>query len=149
MADQPDETPPRGYTTEDVEAQQAPQPRRRHTGKKILAGVILIPILVIAAWTAIAFNWTYSDGNRVGYVQKISRKGWLCKTWEGELAMSNVPGQMPEKFLFTVRDDAVAKKIEASQGQRVSLHYEQHVGIPTSCFGETAYWVTDVQRAGS
>jgi hypothetical protein len=74
-------------------------------------------------------------------VQKISRKGWICKTWEGELAMSSIPGSIPEKFAFTVRDNAVAEQINRSAGQRVRLHYEQHRGLPGTCFGETGYWV--------
>jgi hypothetical protein len=81
----------------------------------------------------------------VGYVQKFSKKGWLCKTWEGELAMVAIPGSMPEKFYFTVPSDSVAGAINASAGHRVRLHYEQHLGVPTTCFGETSYFVTGVQ----
>jgi hypothetical protein len=95
------------------------------------------------AWSAL--HVTYSDGERAGYVQKFSRKGWICKTWEGELAMVNLPGAMPEKFVFTVRDDATAAAIDRSMGQRVALHYEQHKGVPTNCFGETEYYVVQVR----
>ncbi len=111
----------------------------------IIAGVILAPILlyVLYAWSALA--WSYSEGERAGYVQKFSRKGWLCKTWEGELAMVSIPGSMPEKFYFTVRDDAVAARINQALGRRVALGYEQHKGVPSSCFGETEYFVTDVK----
>jgi hypothetical protein len=94
----------------------------------------------------LALRFSYSTGERAGYVQKFSRKGWLCKTWEGQLAMVNLPGAMPELFAFTVRDDAVATRINAAMGQRVALSYEQHVGLPTTCFGETDYFVTDVRR---
>jgi len=87
----------------------------------------------------------YSSGERAGYVQKFSRKGWVCKTWEGELAMVAVPGSMPEKFYFTVRNDSVAALINQSLGKRVALHYNQHKGVPTSCFGETEYFVSDVK----
>ncbi|HXF96036.1 MAG TPA: hypothetical protein VNI61_08015 [Gemmatimonadales bacterium] len=116
---------------------------RKH--KLIIAGVIATPVLffVLYTWTALA--WSYSEGERVGYVQKFSKKGWICKTWEGELAMVAVPGSMPEKFLFTVRDDSVAEAINRSSGKRVRLHYEQHLGVPTTCFGETEYFVTGVQ----
>jgi hypothetical protein len=88
---------------------------------------------------------SYSNGERAGYVQKFSRKGWVCKTWEGELAMVSLPGSMPEIFRFTVRDDAVAARLNASIGQRVALTYEQHMGLPSSCFGETSYFVVDVK----
>lgn len=145
MPDDEIEQPPRGYTTADVAEQPKTKPRRRWKWKMILLLVLLSPALVLALWTWITLSYTYSTGERVGYVQKLSEKGWLCKTWEGELAMSNVPGQMPEKFNFTVRSDAVASRIQESGGQRVAIHYEQHKGIPLSCFGETQYFVDNVR----
>jgi hypothetical protein len=113
--------------------------------KLIIAAVIAVPIVVFALYTWSALNWSYSKGERAGYVQKFSLKGWLCKTWEGELAMVNIPGSLTEKFQFTVRDDKIADYINASLGKRVTLSYEQHVGIPTTCFGETQYFVTAVR----
>lgn len=108
---------------------------------------ILAPILlVLVAWPWMALNWSYSEGDRAGYVQKFSKKGWLCKTWEGEIAMVTMPGAIPEKFQFTVRDDAVAGKINAMAGKRVVLFYQQHKFIPTSCFGETEYFVTNARE---
>jgi hypothetical protein len=104
--------------------------------------IVLIAVLGFGLYTWAALSYSYSDGERAGYVQKFSRKGWVCKTWEGELAMANLPGAMPQIFTFTVRDDAVAKQINADMGKRVVLHYEQHVGLPTSCFGDTDYFVT-------
>lgn len=113
--------------------------------KWIIAGIIVVPILAFSLYTFSALTFTYSRGERAGYVQKFSKKGWLCKTWEGELAMVSMPGTMSEKFLFTVRDDKVADYINNSLGKRVALSYQQHVGIPTSCFGETEYFVTAVK----
>lgn len=113
--------------------------------KWIIAGIIVVPILVFSLYTWSALTFTYSSGERAGYVQKFSKKGWLCKTWEGELAMVSMPGTMSEKFLFTVRDDKVADYINNSLGKRVALSYQQHVGIPTSCFGDTEYFVTAVK----
>jgi hypothetical protein len=143
------EQPPRGYNTEDVKAvpDQEPAPRRRRVSrwKLFVAALILVPALAFALWTWVALGWSYSEGDRAGWMQKISRKGWLCKTWEGELAMSNVPGSMPQLFLFSVRDDSVAQQINAAAGKRVSLHYQEHKGIPTSCFGETPYFVTSIR----
>jgi hypothetical protein len=120
---------------------------RRHWGKLTLATLVLLPIVVIVLWTTIALSFSYSDGNRVGYNQKLSRKGWLCKTWEGEIALTAQPGVAPEIFRYSVRDDSIARAIQALQGQRVALHYEQHKGLPTSCFGETEYFATGVQPA--
>jgi hypothetical protein len=108
--------------------------------------ILLIPAVIIALWIWIALGWTYAKGERAGYVQKISKKGWLCKTWEGELAMANLPGTMPQIFAFTVRSDSIAHLIEQNAGKQVSLTYEQHRGVPTTCFGETEYFVTAVQR---
>ena len=113
--------------------------------KLIIAGILLTPILIFALYTWSALQWTYSEGERAGFVQKFSKKGWLCKTWEGELAMVSMPGTNPEKFFFTVRDDLVAQHINGSLGGRVALTYQQHKGIPTTCFGETEYFVVAVK----
>ncbi len=108
---------------------------------KAFVTVLLGVIVLAVAWLWFALGWNYSAGERAGWVQKFSRKGWVCKTWEGELAMVSMPGAAQEKFYFTVWDDAVAATINKAMGQRVSLHYEQKVGLPTSCFGETRHWV--------
>jgi hypothetical protein len=122
-----------------------PPPRKRRKGCFFLILLLVVAILLFALYVWIALHANYSEGERAGYVQKFSRKGWLCKTWEGELAMVNLPGAMPEVFAFTVRDDGVANRLNQSLGQRVRLHYEQHKGLPTSCWGETEYFVTGVQ----
>jgi hypothetical protein len=103
----------------------------------------IIATFVGYAW--VTLNWSFSTGERAGYVQKFSQKGWVCKTWEGELLMSPIPGTIPEKFLFSVRDDKVAQKLNTSMGKKVNLHYEQHKGVPTTCFAETEYFVTDIR----
>jgi hypothetical protein len=118
---------------------------RRNRWKLIALGLLLLIGLVGAGYTAAVLAFSYSSGERVGFVQKMSKKGWLCRTWEGELAMSPVPGAPPQLFPFTVPDDAVAARISAAEGKRVSIIYEQKVGLPTSCFGETPYFVTDVR----
>lgn len=118
-------------------------------GKNLLRFFTLLLLgllLVAAAWTWLTLHWNYSEGERAGYVQKFSHKGWLCKTWEGEIALVTMPGAIPEKFEFTVKDDAVAAKINAVAGHRVVMRYEQHKFIPSSCFGETEYFVVDVKQ---
>ena len=115
------------------------------TQKLIIAGVVVLPIFVISLYTWGVFTWSYSKGERAGYVQKFSKKGWICKTWEGELAIVSIPGTMAEKFYFTVRNDSIAKLVNLTMGKRVALVYHQHMGIPTSCFGETQYFVVDVK----
>jgi len=117
---------------------------RYHWGRWAFIFLVVVAAL-FALYAAAVLNWSYSRGERAGYVQKFSQKGWVCKTWEGELAMVSMPGTLAEKFLFTVRDDSVAARINKSMGKRVSLVYEEHMGIPTSCFGDTAYFVTDVR----
>lgn len=108
--------------------------------------LLLIVVLLAVGWVWITLHWSYSDGERAGYVQKLSRKGWLCKTWEGEIAMVTMPGAIPEKFEFSVRDDAVAQQINALAGKRVVLHYRQYKFIPTTCFGETEYFIEAVRE---
>jgi hypothetical protein len=108
-------------------------------------GIVAVVAAVFAAYTWVALTWNYSEGERAGFMQKLSKKGWLCKTWEGELSLVALPGAAPEKFLFSVRDDVVAAKINALVGQRVALTYEEHKGIPTSCFADTNYFVSDVK----
>jgi hypothetical protein len=110
--------------------------------------LIVLPALLLSGYTWLTLHYAYSTGQRSGYVQKISKKGWLCKTWEGELAMTTMPGTAPQIFRFTVRDDATAGRIEQVAGQRVALDYQQHKGIPSSCFGETEYFVTGVRSIG-
>ena len=102
----------------------------------------LVALLALYFWAAL--SWSYSSGERAGWVQKLSNKGWLCKTWEGELALVSLPGTTPEKFLFTIWDDAVAAQVTRAMGKRVALHYEEKVGLPGSCFGETRHYVTKV-----
>ena len=115
---------------------------------RIFAVPIVIVLLVAGGYFLFVFNWSYSEGERAGWIQKFSNKGWLCKTWEGEMAMVSMPGSMSEKFFFTVWDDATAEQINKLMGKRVSLHYEEKVGIPTTCFGETRYYATKVTAVG-
>jgi hypothetical protein len=109
-----------------------------------LLGAVLVLALLAAGYFWLALRWSYSSGERAGWVQKLSHKGWICKTWEGELALVSLPGSQAEKFYFTVRDDVVARDVSAATGKRVTLHYEEKVGLPTTCFGETRHFVTGV-----
>ena len=112
---------------------------------KYLLGLMLFALCLLAFYTWGSLTWVYSSGERAGYVQKFSNKGYLCKTWEGELILVSMPGTQAEKFQFTVRYDNVAKKINASMGKRVKIDYKEHKGIPSTCFGETAYFVENIQ----
>jgi hypothetical protein len=129
---------------------QAPAGRPRRRVKPLLF-LILFLLLVVGGFAAYVWSTlhiSYSEGERAGFIQKFSRKGWVCKTWEGELAMVNLPGTMPELFKFSVRDPAVAARLNQTIGQRVRLHYEQHKGVPSDCFGETEYFVTQIDPVG-
>lgn len=120
--------------------------RTSASGKALLLSVLVVLLAAGAAvaYTWAALTWNYAEGERVGYVQKLSKKGWVCKTWEGELAMVTMPGAIPEKFFFSIRSDAVAAQLNKTLGKRVSLKYKQHLGVPTACFGETEYFVSEV-----
>ena len=113
---------------------------------KSLTILLVSAIALFSLYVYIALNWSYSSGERAGFLQKVSHKGWICKTWEGELSLVAMPGAAPEKFLFTVRDEAIAQKVSAAAGKRVTLNYEQHKGLPSSCFGDTDYFVVDVKE---
>jgi len=119
--------------------------RVKKTAIKTAVITVIVVILLFVGYMATVLNWSYSKGERVGYIQKFSEKGWLCKTWEGELQMLPVPGALPDKFLFSVRDKAVIAKLNSAIGKRLSISYEQHKGIPTNCFGETEYFIIDAK----
>jgi hypothetical protein len=121
---------------------------RRHRVKLILIALVAVVALGVAAYTGAVVAFSYSTGERVGFVQKLSKKGWICRTWEGELAMSPVPGAAPQLFPFSIRSDEVARQITAAEGKKVSLHYEEKKGIPTTCFGETNHFIRSVRVLG-
>jgi hypothetical protein len=110
-----------------------------------LLGLLLVAALLFGAYTWVVLSWSYSAGERAGYMQKLSKKGWICKTWEGELALVTMPGTVGEKFYFSVRNDAVAEQINRSLGKRVALDYEEHIGLPTTCFGESQHFIIGVR----
>lgn len=151
MADEEIEVPQRALNTEDVRAVRRPPRRSRKWLWVTLLAIVGAPVVLFALWAAITLNYSYSTGERVGYVQKFSKKGWVCKTWEGELAMTTVPGTAPQLFEFSVRDDAIAAQVEEimrTREGRVSLTYEQHKAVPTDCFGETEYYVVQARPVG-
>lgn len=106
-----------------------------------IMGILLVPVAVFILYAWMTLSWSFSKGERAGYIQKLSKSGWICKTWEGEMAMVTMPGAIPDKFLFSIRDEKVAELINKFAGKRVSLVYEQHKGVPTSCFGDTEYFI--------
>lgn len=116
--------------------------------KRVIFGIVAVvgaSVLLLSGYIWAALNWSFSEGERAGHMQKLSKKGWLCKTWEGELLLTTVPGAIPEKFVFSVRDDVVIQQLLANAGNRVVLTYSQHKGVPTSCFGETEYFIDKVR----
>jgi hypothetical protein len=118
----------------------------RHGAGRILLLALVALALLAVAWTWFTLHWAYSDGDRAGVLQKLSRKGWICKTWEGELALYVVGGVAPEIWHFSVRDQDAVTSLRHALGQRVRLHYSEHRMIPTSCFGDTRYFVDDVEE---
>ena len=126
---------------------EAPR-RRRRWWPWVVAAVLLAPLVVLAIWTFSALGYAYSRGTRTGYVQKLSRKGWICKTWEGELAQVSLPGAMPQQWSFSVRNDSIARVITETEGSHVTLTYDERRGLPSSCFGDTHYFVTGVRVLG-
>ena len=110
----------------------------------VLLSLIAAALVIFSLYTWFTLSWSYSDGERAGFLQKFSKKGWVCKTWEGEILLSSMPGAIPERFEFSVRNDEVARQLMAATGKRVLLTYAQRKGVPSSCFGETEYFVEKV-----
>ena len=110
----------------------------------VLLSLIAVAIVIFALYTWFTLSWSYSEGERAGFLQKFSKKGWVCKTWEGEILLTSMPGAIPERFEFSVRSDDVARQLMAATGKRVLLTYAQRKGVPSSCFGETEYFVEKV-----
>ena len=150
MAKEPSQT----YTGATVETggpmTGTPKPKKKGNWKiTAVLFLVVLPLAAFALWVTVALNFSFSSGDRAGYVQKISKKGWLCKTYEGEITLANGPNVVAEKFIFTVRDDSVAAQISNAAGRQVKLSYDQHRGLPTSCFGETEYFVKKVEVIGA
>jgi hypothetical protein len=126
-----------------------PTPQRSlgRTVKRILVALLIVPLILAALYIVVVMNWSYSDGERAGYLQKISRKGWICKTYEGEIAMTSIPGTAPIIWEFSVWDKIVAEKMNGLLGKKVVVHYREYRNIPTDCFGATDYYVDNVTAA--
>jgi hypothetical protein len=124
----------------------APAPKsKRRRWPVVVATLLVVPLLLFAIYTFFVVSWSYSEGERSGTLQKFSRKGWLCKTYEGELAQYVVGGVAPQIWYFTVRDEALVRQMSDAVGQNVQVHYSEHRGVPTDCFGDTPYWVDQVK----
>ena len=145
-ANDPDAAPPPPPPAGSAGPARAPKASfgRRNWGKLTLLLLLGIPLAGFAVWVVIGLNWTYSTGQRAGYLQKISRKGWICKTWEGTLYTDIAQGFRSDSFNFSVRNDSIARVLEGLSGKRVAVHYDQHNLVPTSCFGDTEYYVSRV-----
>jgi hypothetical protein len=114
--------------------------------------MILLLLLIVGGglWTWLTLAWAYAEGERAGVLQKFVRRGWVCKTQEGEIALYYGggqymgPGSSQQLWDFSVRDKSVAEQLTKAVGRRVQLHYTEHPGIPTSCFADTRYFVDRV-----
>jgi len=122
-----------------------PAPVRRSRFKWYVLGFVAVLAAMVVLYTLLMLWWSYSDGERAGVLQKFSQRGWVCKTYEGELAMYVVAGVAPQIWSFSVRDETVVEELNKAVGQHVRLHYSEHRGLPTNCFGETDYFVDRVE----
>lgn len=119
----------------------------RRAGKVALRWLVILVVVIIVAtvlYSWITLKWSYSEGERAGILQKFSHKGWICKTYEGELALYIAGGMAPQIWYFSVRDDALAEKLRKAVGEKVQLHYTEHRGVPSSCFADTPYFVDSI-----
>jgi hypothetical protein len=122
---------------------------KRHAVATTIVFLIATPVVILTLWVETTLHYSYSKGERAGFLQKVSKRGWLCKTWEGELQLTAMPGATPEKFTFSTRSDSIAAVLNHLSGEQVVLDYEQHKGVPGSCFGDTEYFVTGARPVGT
>jgi hypothetical protein len=129
-----------------------PNPTVKRSGRfgRFLLILLLVAVGGSALWTWLTLSWSYAEGERAGVLQKFVRRGWVCKTNEGEIALYYGGGQYlgpataRQFWDFSVRDQSITEQLNRAVGHRVQLHYTEHPGIPTSCFGETRYFVDRV-----
>jgi hypothetical protein len=133
---------------------EVPNSSKRRGSRGGFGRWLLLLLLVVVAggalWTWLTLAWAYAEGERAGVLQKFVRRGWLCKTQEGEIALYYGggqylgPGTSPQLWDFSVRDNSVAAQLTSAVGHRVQLHYTEHPGVPTECFADTRYFVDRV-----
>ena|SRR5690242_3520498 len=122
---------------------------RRGRFRRVMLILLVLVLVLGALWTWFSLSWAYSEGERAGVLQKFSKKGWICKTYEGELALYIVGGVAPQLWYFSTRDEKVAQQLTGAVGQQIRLHYTEHRGVPTTCFAETPFFAegfTKVER---
>ena len=115
-----------------------------NTKTKLLIGASMLT--AVLGMTACGEN--YSNGDRSGIVTKLSQKGLIFKSWEGEMLVAlpeEVAGTTePEKFAFNVSQEAVDKvKAAMASGKRVTLVYRQWAIAPITV--EHEHVIVDVK----
>ncbi|HHM21630.1 MAG TPA: hypothetical protein ENJ20_06360 [Bacteroidetes bacterium] len=111
-----------------------------------VAGLITIGIIGFFLWA----NYTYSEGTRSGNLIKISKKGYIFKTYEGQLKLGGIDLQNEEEGLsdtwsFSVKNINIVRQLEKLQGEKVILRYKEiNKAMPWQ--GDTNYFVTDVEQ---
>jgi hypothetical protein len=128
------------------------QPKKAGAFKKFVRWFTLILLVVLGFLFWWKYFYTYSDGYRSGLMQKLSHKGNMFKTYEGELVMSSVSSTnnvalASEKFYFSVPSDSVAKVLQDYEGKQVKVHYQQKNG-KLFWRGESEYLVDEVIPEG-
>lgn len=110
--------------------------------RKILVYGILAIVLAVSAYIAVLYYATFSEGIRTGELIKFSHKGYVFKTWEGELSQGLSGSQ---KFAFSVMDNQpeVIEQMKQNQGKFVKIEYIERYGT-FSWWGETNYYITKV-----
>ena len=122
-----------------------PLPKKAGGFKRFVRWFTFILLLVLCLFGYWKYFYTYSDGYRSGLLQKLSHKGNIFKTYEGELVQRSIVstgnvGIASEKFYFSVASDSVAKTMQNFEGKNVKLHYLQKNGtLPWR--GESEYIV--------
>ncbi len=142
------EQPPLNSSGSPVSPVKKPTHPVKHFFRRLLLFFMLISIITVTI-TFLYFNFTYSEGNRAGMLIKFSTKGFVFKTYEGELNVGSVnPGVgssvANNTWSFSVKDKKLADQLSIMEGKMVRLHYKEKIkNLPWQ--GETKYFVDKVE----
>ncbi len=125
------------------------QPKKKNAFTNFLWKFALVALLLIAVSIYWFFYNTKSDGTRTVYLVKISRKGNIFKTYEGESLVSiganPQTSLITEKFLYSVTSKALYDSLTKYEGQKMTLKYKEYRrSLPWR--GDSEYIVYDFDK---
>ncbi|HEV2479949.1 MAG TPA: hypothetical protein VGS79_09790 [Puia sp.] len=101
--------------------------------KKVLGIIVAVLIVGLLIFVYARYYLVFGDGVKAGTLNYVVRKGYIFKTYEGEVILTGIQSKVPNsmqsnEFLFSVPNEDVAKKLELASGSLVQLHYKEYNG---------------------